>query len=677
METPKKWYLGRSLSGEEDLFWLSKTEADDYNKDLPKHKLAQTLQPVMWDAIPMDDPLSPPNRKSGKAIVASDQGHDSLVANDQLDIASIEPRVVEYVGDDEPPEYSQIVHESQSMKFVAGLEPETSEIQATPSPEMEPAHAEVEVITETTQTAVVTAGSTTVSARGASVTTLTGVFFPDYLKDASKGSAMEAKLTLIRALEIMIGAGNAAKLPQERKFEKDMLVYQIDMANSTVQYEQKDLTFYVYSALIKIQNTGTAPSTLLLDGEPVNITGGQLSLNWPNEQALSTKATVDIENGAISLTATRSLNPDALIRSTTLAQLLTAYCEENKIATDFKTLGLPKILAFLTGRTLSETSNFLYDRVPSALIKFISVDQKINVDRSTAIAHSAAISNGLLVEKAELVLSISNTSETVNKVLKLAELNITFNDVGLTLENVGRPNERMTLHGGVKIENILLSFKVEMAEARPTSQLGAVLWTFTATSTDKLTDLSTIWEKNQNDLTSDRAVPFSTLKVSEMKNNGVGFTLSQPLAGVSKYKLYSVYLATEFNAWKTYLPAEFPLSDATLEARLEIRYPLDSRLRAYGAIVTFKAPITTSKGDSSLRVSLSAEPLATPTDYAYRLFIGGADQGITIMDIATVHSAWWCKFLFSKPGLARLLSTFLHQWQCLSRTSNWTSSSLC
>ena len=383
-----------------------------------------------------------------------------------------------------------------------------------------------------------------------------------------------------------------------------------------------------------IKNTGTAPTALLLNGEILNVTGGQLSLDWPSEQALSAKSTVDMENGAITLTVARSVKADALVRSATLAQMLTAYCEEKKIAIDFKTLGFPRILAFLTGRTLSETSGLLYEQVPSALIKFISVDQKIDIDRSTAIVHPAAISNGVLVEKAELVLNISKTLTTVNDILKLADLNIKFEEVGLTLANVGRVDERMTLHGGVKIENISLSCKVEMAEARPTSQLGAVLWTFTATSTNKLSELSNIWRKNQNDLTPEGAVPFSTLKVSEMKNEGVGFTLTQPLASVPKYKLYSVYLATQLNAWKTYLPAEFPSSTAGLEARLEIRYPLDSKLRAYGARVTFDAPITTSKGDSSLRVSLSAEPLATPADYAYRLFIGGADQGMTIMDIA-------------------------------------------
>lgn len=633
LDSAKKWYYAKSIAGEEKLFGLTKAEADNYNLDLPTHNLAQTLQTVIWHALSAipDDPSAQTVQKANQDAVVPDLSQDqtqhSQFSDDQLNLASIQSLNAEDAG-------IEATFDERSIQPMASLENEFSLMQVSPSVSFSAASAGAGAISDSTQTAVVSATSNAASAREAPVTMPKSGSISDYLKVVSKGPPPEPKMTVKRVLEILLGTNNAAKLPQERKTEKNMLLYEIDMANSTVQYEQQDLNINVYSALIKTQNTGTAPPSLSVDGEMFKISSGQLSLAWPLGQAMSLEATVECESGGVVLTSTRTLKADELSRSTTLAQLLDAYCEEKKITTDFKTLGLPKLLAFITGRTLPETSNFLYNRVPAALLRFICVDQKIDVNRSTATALSATLGDGLVVGKAELVLDISNTLGKVNNVLKLAETDIAFNDMGLTLENLGRPNERMTLHGGVKIESILLSFKVEMAESRPTSPLGSALWTFTATSTEKLTDLSTIFGKSQNDLTPDRAVPFSSMKVSAMENKGVGFTLSQPLAGVSKYKLYSVYLATEFDSWKKCLPDGFPLSDVGLEARLEVRHPLDSKFRAYGAIVTFNAPITTSKGNSSLRVSLGAEPLTNPSDYAYRLIIGAADLGVSIMDVA-------------------------------------------
>lgn len=92
IDNSRKWYIVRSLNGQDDLIWLSKAEADDYNQDLLQYHLAETLQPVLWHAnsVTLHNPLYPAYKEPNAFTVASGQNLNGFIADDLFNISSIE-----------------------------------------------------------------------------------------------------------------------------------------------------------------------------------------------------------------------------------------------------------------------------------------------------------------------------------------------------------------------------------------------------------------------------------------------------------------------------------------------------------------------------------------------------------------------------------------------------------
>ena len=454
-----------------------------------------------------------------------------------------------------------------------------------------------------------------------------------FLKDSQVLTEPDGKpLAMEKVMEVILGASNCSKLPTKRTLEKTILGYPVDVGASIVTYEKKAFNNIVSAASLRFAFEGRK---LVIDGEPLSLSGGFVDIKWPAGEAIELEFRPLFDDKSVSLSVSRRLESANVIRATTLLQLLSHIFTEAGQELNFKSLALPRLLAYLTGRTRKATAAHLLNSVPALLIQAGMLSRPIDLENSTVIAHPGPAS-GLIVERADVTWQISKLLRQANE--HVAGLDMQFGELKVVLENAGLPIETWTLVGSVTVSSLILSFSVAMSNpGSPGSAVDspAVLWTFQATSTTELSKLTALWPNDQAKLKPDQSIPFSKSPLSGLQHSGIGFVVSQPVAQIAKYELWSLFGATTFDDWKAFLPPDFLPTGVGGTGRLEIRNPLDKDRRTYGVAVDFHAPIQTAKEVVTLNASLTAEPLPGLAGYEYRVYVSGDGAGITLMELAS------------------------------------------
>jgi hypothetical protein len=455
----------------------------------------------------------------------------------------------------------------------------------------------------------------------------------EYFKDAQLNIDTTGDISARRSLEAVIGVENVVKLNLSRSLEKSTMNYNIDKSLSTVVYDVSGLNVIVYGALLQLQLPANAKVTV--EGDPLAVKSSVLDIEWNTGKPMIFKTKVEMDDGNASLTLTRGIKPENATRGTSLAKILSYLCAEAGIPANFESIAFPRAFSLLSRRTPQTATTLLVKRLPKWLVDVGLLKATIDVNRSTVVAWPTP-NGGLDVEQADLVCNISKLLQEANELPPIVELKISFGDVKLTLKEPGSTKEKITLEGSVTIEKVTLSFSVAMMEPDAAVAQDAVQWTFKASSTTSVSDLSELWPKNKDSLKEVKQAPFSSSQspLTGIEHSAVGFIVSQPMARVSKYMLASIFVVTSLDDWRKFLPSNLPKDDFKATGRLEVRHPFDSKLRTIGASVDFAVEVTTKYGLRELKAALVAEPIGLAGTYDYRLFIGGSEEGVTVIDIA-------------------------------------------
>lgn len=170
---------------------------------------------------------------------------------------------------------------------------------------------------------------------------------------------------------------------------------------------------------------------------------------------------------------------------------------------------------------------------------------------------------------------------------------------------------------------------------------GKVEATFSISGTDSLDALSSLLlpPASPSSITSAQ-VPFRNSPLSTLsKTSQLAITFTQSTGHKEDYTLSKVSASTSFSDWKSFLPAEFPISNLVsvtdVAVALDILDPLDPLQRAVGASVALELNIGAQKATQKIvRLGFAANPLGSFGDYEYRLAASASDSGLSIADIA-------------------------------------------
>lgn len=219
------------------------------------------------------------------------------------------------------------------------------------------------------------------------------------------------------------------------------------------------------------------------------------------------------------------------------------------------------------------------DRLPAQLLKWGLLKLEVDLQRTivdfwptpfTVFRTCAA--------NIECKMSSPQTMDKFNQTGVLDALDFKFESMSVALKNQGNGVEHISFRAGTEIHSIKLVSTIEIStgdKSGPTSFLEGTLWKFEASNSNThVTDMAKIWSATPNLLPTDQDVPFTKAKASELKGSTAGFILCQPVAGVAKYDLYSIYMSTALEDWKAFLPDGFPSVDSGVETAIDIRNPL-------------------------------------------------------------------------------------------------------
>ncbi|KAM0248995.1 hypothetical protein ACHAQJ_009244 [Trichoderma viride] len=152
----------------------------------------------------------------------------------------------------------------------------------------------------------------------------------------------------------------------------------------------------------------------------------------------------------------------------------------------------------------------------------------------------------------------------------------------------------------ITASTLKLTFEISLSEHRNAKELPDITWEFCAEGTTQLSDFTGLWKGKAVQHDEYKKVPLSNLLLKDMSHSQLGFVVTQLVAYIANYELASVTGET-----------------SCLIVDLEI--------------------ITTTAKDKEhniVKAALMAEPLATPVDYDYPMYILSLEVGVTVLDLA-------------------------------------------
>ncbi|KAI1011808.1 hypothetical protein LB503_004831 [Fusarium chuoi] len=112
----------------------------------------------------------------------------------------------------------------------------------------------------------------------------------------------------------------------------------------------------------------------------------------------------------------------------------------------------------------------------------------------------------------------------------------------------------------------------------------------------------------------------------------VGFSLSQPFGRHDIYDLEDIWVRTQFEDWKSFLPIPGNSKKVTGDVLLRILNPLNPESSRIAATVQLAMPVP-NKPQIIVEAQFSAIPLTSIGDYDYRFRITSGSYGVTVPDI--------------------------------------------
>lgn len=443
------------------------------------------------------------------------------------------------------------------------------------------------------------------------------------------GIDAKAPFSASRSLQALVGSKNFSLLNISDGFDKLVLPYPTNL-DSAVEFIDNGLDMEVNSAILTLNPP--AGATIDIGGEHKKITAVAMTLRWPSTKELSVLTAVTVED---DVTVTKKRNIVATALPINLKKTLATMGVE---ATTMEKLAAPNAIAFLTadpGRLLK----LMYDRVPMALLMAGLINLKPDLELSTVEAWYDP--TGLPVIKQAQVVCLT-PADTWTSLVNLGGIQIVVEQVGFVLENALLSSQRISMHGSAvfktqssneKDVRLLLSCQLDMS--------GKVEVAFSVSGTDSLDTLSSMLlpPASPSSITSAQ-VPFRNSPLSTLsKTSQLAITFTQSTGHTADYTLSKVSASTSFSGWKSFLPAEFPISNLVsvtdVAVALDILDPLEPLQRAVGASVALELKIGAQQATQKVvRLGFAANPLGSFGDYEYRLAASASDSGLSIADIA-------------------------------------------
>ncbi|SCV51647.1 uncharacterized protein FFB14_12116 [Fusarium fujikuroi] len=112
----------------------------------------------------------------------------------------------------------------------------------------------------------------------------------------------------------------------------------------------------------------------------------------------------------------------------------------------------------------------------------------------------------------------------------------------------------------------------------------------------------------------------------------VGFSLSQPFGRHDIYDLEDIWVRTQFEDWRSFLPIPEKSKKVTGDVLLRILNPLNSESSRIAATVQLAMPVP-NKPQIIIAAQFNAIPLTRIGDYDYRFRITSGSYGVTVPDI--------------------------------------------
>ncbi|KAK4442436.1 hypothetical protein QBC34DRAFT_454794 [Podospora aff. communis PSN243] len=378
------------------------------------------------------------------------------------------------------------------------------------------------------------------------------------------------------ALSAIVQARNYTALDLSLDYQKDVLGYAVDLDNSRVDYTGNDLLRGFNAASIVLQVPDGA--TLRVSKNKLKVLKVQLRVRWQLDLTLAVETYILLDKD--NLLCSRKTITNAM-GSPSLAKVLGQMGIASPLAT---LLCLPQLLAVLV-RDGSKIATLLAEKLPTMLITAGVALIKPDLDLSTATI-SYLPNDQVFVDQATVICRLASDWQ---QDFSVAGVGLHISNLTVLVDNSGPSPQRLVFQGGLP---------VPMSKDLKLSSLG---------------DGMTV----------------------------IGFSVKQPVPRVPSYTISSLFATVNFADWKDYLPSGLVskiVGKATV--KVIIRNPLNAAARAVAVGVGFKIPVPVASAENNtknatkmLDLRLSAEPLAVPTEYQYRLAASVPDEGLSIGEV--------------------------------------------
>ena len=419
------------------------------------------------------------------------------------------------------------------------------------------------------------------------------------------------------ALIAIIGTTNLQILESHATVEDEIILYPVDLTTpnaSVVTCNRDPMNMIVTAAEIKLLPPPGASVTLKRLGTgTVFVTGVRITLSWDQDLNIT---------GYLKL-LTGKLETEYKVENASRASDLKTFLSQLNIPL---TIGVGSLLSFLFGsedRAVGKLS-----RIPAAILLRDLLQQPPNLQKSW-IKTAKNLKGNLVTSKAVLYFNLPNKS------LTLAALSISLDELYFTLTDPKAAYAQLSLNASASLSKpsggSILSLSITISLDDDKTSTRCILSPGTS-----LSDLESAISSGGK--VAAESVPFRNAPLDPAKTSQVGFILTQPVAASSSTTLSSVFVATTFDDWKTFLPPSvlsiLP-SDLSASIAVEVLNPLESKLRATKAAIDFSFSIQTRRGSKKLKTAFVAQPLVLRGDYEYRLrfAIGDATDPASISDV--------------------------------------------